>query len=499
MRVAIRADADVRTGSGHVMRCLSLADALRRQGADVTFITRALPAALAAWVGERGHAVAALPAREPQALPAGPGDEIRDAGQTLALATGADWMVVDHYQLGAAWETAARAGHHRVLAIDDLARPHDCDLLLDQNLHAAPEARYRGRVPPGCVLLLGPRHALLREGFAEARRKVAPRSGPVRRLHVFLGGMDADNVTTRVLHAIAAAGATHLPIDVVLGAQHPAKEALQALTATWAQTRCHVQTPDMVELLCRADLAIGAGGSSTWERCALGVPTLALCVADNQRELLRQASAHGLLATPDEADQRDVAALAAHVRALLGNETLRSQLSARAYEMVDGGGAERVARAMAAPALAVRRARAADCEPLRTWRNAPEVRAVSRSDAIITPEQHRAWFDRVLAADDRLLLICELSGQPVGVVRFDVDATDPECAEVSIYLVPGHQGRGLGGPVLHAAESWLRRSRPQLTWLRAHVRAGNAASRRLFEASGYAVQSCDYLKRISTT
>lgn len=485
MRIAIRADASAAVGSGHVMRCGSLADALRENGHAIDFVSRGLPVHLADDLRRRGHGLLALAS--------GPVTEAEDAAESLRRAGTPDWWVIDHYALGQPWEDAVRRGSVRLLAIDDIGRPHDTDLLLDQNLQGTPDDRYADRVPPHCTRLLGPRYALLRAEFAQARSTVAPRDGRVRRLLVFLGGMDADNVTERVLLAVRAARLPDIGVDIVVGAGHPALERLQALACKLPNARCHVQTTRMVDLMAQADLAVGAGGTATWERCALGVPTLALCIADNQRDLLDASSRAGIVYVPDSSDQGNPATLAMHLRALVGNTALRRWLSRNAYECVDGNGARRVAAAMHAGGIVTRRAVATDCDALHAWRNDPRVRGVSRNTGEIDLAAHRRWFDRVLTSPHQCLLVGEQAGEPVGVVRFDIDG---DAAEVSIYLVPQAMGRGHGGPLLLAAEDWLRREQPAVATLRAHVREDNPPSQRLFESTGYARQAADYAKRI---
>lgn len=486
MKVGIRVDASAQIGSGHLMRCLCLADQLKAGGGQVTFVGR-LPAHLSDLVARHGHRVAAL-----DACVAGVAD---DAAEAWAAAPGSDWFIVDHYGLGSDWERAVRAKGARVLAIDDLERDHDCDAVLDQNHQAAPDHRYADRVPAQCERLLGPSFALLRAEFALARHEARPRDGRVRRLLVFLGGMDADNVTSMVLRAVAAVDRDDLAVDVVVGATHPRLEEVSSLTAALRHGVCHVQTNEMARLLAAADLAIGAGGSATWERCALGVPTLGLCLAENQLNVLRRGSREGFVYFPEPADAAmDDAGLAVHLKALMDNPGLRHHLSATGMALVDGRGAGRVAaRLLAPPPVLVREATARDCDELRRWRNAPAVRAVSRNTGEISEADHRQWFDAVLASPSRHLLIGERAGRPVGVVRFDA-ASDP--AEISIYLTPDHMGRGDGAALLASAEAWLRREQPAVTRVMAHVNAGNTASHRLFERGGYELHSTQYLKRI---
>jgi UDP-2,4-diacetamido-2,4,6-trideoxy-beta-L-altropyranose hydrolase len=498
MKVAIRADATPVIGSGHVMRCLTLAGALAARGAQVHFFSRALPAHLQALVTAHGHAHTTLDVPIPASLdaPQGPWPpalqhEDASAARTALSHAAWDWLVVDHYGLDAEWESAMRPLAARLMALDDLGRRHDCDLLLDANHDPAAAQRYAPSEARGARLLLGPAYALLRPEFLALRPGVAVRAGPAHRLFVFLGGMDADNATGRVLEAVARLPAPPA-VDVVIGPAHPARAAIEAACAAHPQWSCHVQPPDIARLMAQADAAVGAGGGATLERCCLGLPTLALALAENQRRVLGPAAAAGLVLVPDGGFP-DTELLAAHIAALLHNAALRARVSAAGMEMVDGRGADRVAAALAAPAVRVRRARPDDRERLHAWRNAPAVRAVSRHPEPISPEEHRRWFDAVLAANDRVLLVGEDAQGPVGVVRFDLA---DDVAEVSIHLAPERMGQGAGAGLLQAAEAWLARERPLTAELQAEVLAGNDASMALFGRSGYLPSRQRFSKRI---
>jgi len=280
MRVAIRADASVAIGSGHVMRCLTLAEALRDTGAEVVFLCRKTPGHLGEEISRRGFELAWVGE-------ANPADETgadfceEDAAACLAvLDAGVDLLVVDHYALGKRWEQSLRAKARQLMVIDDLAnREHACDLLLDQNLLPHMDLRYEGLVPGGCHLLLGPRFALLRDEFHHLTNSPRERNR-VQHLLVFFGGSDNDNLTERALRELAGASFT---ADVVIGESNPHRREIETLCrASAGRWTLHVQTSRMAELMARADLALGAGGSSHWERCRLGLPALVVTVANNQ-------------------------------------------------------------------------------------------------------------------------------------------------------------------------------------------------------------------------
>lgn len=342
MKIAIRADADSDLGSGHVVRMMTLADALQARGCIVHFLSRRIPSHLADAIAARGHVVARLPDGNDWRTPAAPWPELaqrRDSEATMQFANDATWIIVDHYGLDHIWERSIRG---RILAVDDLGRDHDCAILLDQNFYAEPAARYK----PGTahISLVGPAYALLRPEFALARAKALRVEVPVRRILLFMGGMNDGGATLRALTAIALAGLETVAVDIVVGATHADLDEISARVAANPVWTLHVQTSDMAELMRRADMAIGAGGTATWERCALGLPAVALRLAENQRAIVLEGEREGFLVSGG--DGRDITSLAAIIRNLADNALLRTTMSRIGMALTDGTGAERVAACM---------------------------------------------------------------------------------------------------------------------------------------------------------
>jgi len=501
MRIAFRVDASVQIGSGHVMRCLTLADELARRGAQIRFVSRSLPEYLGNIVEANGYELALLDSAENDAV----FDELahaqwlgcsqaQDAENSIKALSDRvwDWLVVDHYALDRRWESRLRQAATNILAIDDIAdREHDSDMLLDQNYYVGMNARYVGKVPDHCRLLLGPRYALLREEFRRFREQVEPRKGSVQRILVFFGGMDADNYTGRAVQALAEIGVADMHVDVVIGALHPCREAIEA-ACLHHHFRCHVQTERMAELMATADLSIGAGGGATWERCCLGLPTITISTAENQRKQIVDAALEGFVYAPDLNCQFDQV-IGRHIRTLIENSGLRQLTSHNAMRAVDGKGVLRVVSNLGCSKIVIRAVRADDSESLFAWRNHPSIRAVSRNSDSINREEHRRWFTTVLNDPNRVLLIGEQNDIPVGVVRFDIQKRQ---AEVSIYLVPGNNGRGCGRDLLHRAEMWFVQHWPGINVLHADVLGANERSHQLFLSSGYEVQSTSYFKKL---
>ena len=321
LRIAFRTDASLQIGTGHVMRCLSLADALRERGAFCTFICRTHSGHLLDVAGHRGHQTLALPslATITRRLPtdtahaAWLGSEWQvDAQQTLE-AIGShkiDWLVVDHYALDYRWEQVLRPYCKNLMVIDDLAdRRHDCDMLLDQNLGRSAQD-YDGLLESHTATYIGPKYALLRPGFAQLRneslaRRVQPQ---LRHLLITMGGVDKDNATGQVLQALTTCNLpADLSITVVMGQLAPclADVKQQAAQMPWP-TQVLVGVNEMAKLMADSDLCIGAAGSSSWERCCMGLPTLLLVLADNQlpgSEALRKAGIALVLDDPHNLSQ----------------------------------------------------------------------------------------------------------------------------------------------------------------------------------------------------
>lgn len=359
MRVAIRTDASLQIGTGHVMRCLTLADALRAAGATCIFVCRSHPGNLLELIRSRGFDVRTLETL-PCATWRDEGDErgeanhadwlgaswTEDARQTREVigARPVDWLIVDHYALDARWERALRPSCLRLLVIDDIAdRPHDCDLLLDQNLGRQPED-YEKLVPAPCLILAGPRYALLRSEFAALRpyslqrRQAQP---AVRQLLITMGGVDQPNATGQVLQALRTCA---LPADcritVVMGLTAPWLQNVRELAAQmlWP-TVVVVNVNDMAQRMADSDLAIGAAGSTSWERCCLGLPTLMVVLADNQRGIasaLKQTGAVVELGLTSPA--RFAAQLTDAILQLVNNPDALGSLSLAAANVTDGCG-----------------------------------------------------------------------------------------------------------------------------------------------------------------
>ncbi len=356
MRVLFRTDASLTIGSGHLMRCLTLARALREQGHHIWFACRQHPGHLNTLIETEGFPVLAL--AEPTAPPTNGyaawlgATETEDAAAvTVAVAENSstalqafDWLVVDHYGLGATFSRAMRSICRAILQIDDLAnRPYDSDVLLDQNLLPGLSQRYVGLLPAGCQPLLGPRFALLRPefaGFTPDKRQFPAtfNAQSPARLLVFFGGSDAQNFTTLTINALQQLQDCHWLADIVIGQANPHRLLLQQLCAQDRRLTLLVQTPGMAGLMAAADLMIGAGGATHWERACLGLPAVVVALADNQLATTAYLAELGACLDLGHASALTTTTLTAAISALLADPLRRQQLSKAASQLVSPEG-----------------------------------------------------------------------------------------------------------------------------------------------------------------
>jgi len=350
MRIAFRTDSSSEIGIGHLVRCLVLADEFRRRGHECIFICGDLPGHQGAMVMEHGHQLFTL--SQNSALRNNTDIKMlldQDITETRSLITTrrVEWLVIDHYAIDERWEAGVRSEALAILAIDDLAdRVHDCDVLIDQNPFPDADKRYRNRVGPGTLLMLGPEYALLRSEFPAMRRNLDRHFEEASRLLVGFGGADPTNATERVVSALLEGLGETMEMVVAAG---PANPHFARLRGRW-EGRRHIQLHRnlkcMAEVMAEADLAIGGGGVNALERCALGLPSLTYAIADNQVIPSETLSGIGAAQFMGRIENFDSEELIKAVRQLVDNAHARASLSRKGMDLVDGFGASRAVNAL---------------------------------------------------------------------------------------------------------------------------------------------------------
>lgn len=282
-----------------------------------------------------------------------------------------------------------------------------------------------------------------------------------------------------------------LEVDFVAGADNPAWEQMQALAASRPNWRLQRFVSDFYRLMTEADLFIGAGGGTSWERAAMGLPTICIAVSNNQQangEVMATSGAHVFLGARE---QVSVEQLRQAIGFVAGNRGLRQSLAERSRQLVDGRGAQRVAAALVGAVLPVRKATQNDARLLFDGRNAEAVRRWSLDNRSIDWQAHQAWLAASLSNEQRLLLIAEAGAGPVGVLRYDLDGLS---AEVSIYLFEGRFGLGWGRALLARGEAFVMAHWPQVRTITAQVLPANRPSLSLFREAGFTQSACVFTR-----
>lgn len=469
MTIVIRADASSTIGHGHVMRCLSLAHELHDSGARCLFVSRPEDGDLRDHIARSGFEqfpIADMSANTMSAV-------------LSAVSLRPDWLVVDHYELDRQWESEMRRDVRQIMAIDDRPlRPHDCDVLLDQNLSATDAAPIDAT---GAQTLIGVEYALLQPEYRQLRREARPRSGRVRRILITFGGSDRYGLTLASLRAVIAHTGGDVQVDVVIPSTIQDRAAIEALAGESARVMIHKDLPTLAPLILAADLGIGAAGSTSWERLCLGLPSIVISLAENQVAIATALDRLGLAKWIGHA--ADAGAALPPAIATIAAGGLDEEWSRRCLGYVDGKGASRVAAVLTASASTLLRARSAEAGDearLLRWANDPVTRD-SFSRHAITAGEHHQWLQRVLSDDAARQFIVEThQGAEVGQVRFQ--GHDGEW-EVHYAVAPEFRGRRMGTPLLRAALDEFRPGHRGRVIGR--VKTSNVASQKIFQALGF--------------
>lgn len=476
--IVFRCDASPHIGTGHVMRCLTLAQKFKEKLFRVSFLS----------TQETLETVRAL--RE-SGFPVHPENKTGHA----------DWLIVDHYGLDASYESTARRWAKNIMVIDDLAdRPHDCDLLMDQT-YGRNASDYKDLVPETCKILAGVKYALLRKEFSQLRQTLDRDFSKAQRVLISFGGTNPKGATEYALSMIRGYKEKSLTLDVVTGASAATLPSVEEAVAAiendgFHKIALHLDTPHIADLMVQADLCIGAAGATSWERCCLKLPTIALELADNQKlvlENLGKAGAvynMGAIAPLKEPDFLEV------FSKYIASEPLRKNMAEKAGALCPGDGADRVfcqflkETAKSGHAVSLRFAEEEDCRTIFEWQTNPEIRKYARTPQAPSWEEHQAWLANSLNNPDRQIFVVEYDGKAAGVVRLDKEDVKQwqdlsedltaDLYEISILIDPVLQGQGIAA----AALSLLRAYEPNATLI-AEVLPDNKASHALFCHAGF--------------
>lgn len=473
--IVIRADATPQIGTGHVMRCLALAQTARARGLDVVLASRARVPWLAQRLSRENVAFIELEGDAP--VHEKPADLLAQIAACDPESRAA-WCVLDGYHFTPECQRAVRAAGYRLLVVDDYAHlsEYHADILLNPNVDVE-GLTYRGEI--GCRLL-GLNYALLRTEFRAKRDEMGERrhATHIRNLLVTLGGGDFASHLTKIVSLFALKELRGVLLRVIAGSM-PHDRIRTAFADTPARLEVLETVDDMPLLLLGTDLAVSAGGSTCLELCCLGVPFLTTVVAENQTRIAKGLAALGVA---DGLEQETL-------RRMVMDASARDRASEAGRRLVDGDGAARAVEQILRKTFRLRPVQASDSMAILAIANDSGVRRWSFSPAPITSSEHEMWFADRLSKNRGPFYVAEMEDADDIVGYFRFDRTDEDDAVISVALSSVRRGRGLGSLLIREACRRAFRDAPSLRWVTAWILSENVGSLRAFAAAGFSPHS----------
>ena len=499
MNVFFRVDASSQIGSGHVTRCLTLAKALKKQGILSKFICRSYKNNLIKKIKKENFEVFIIPnfikAKSNQSIKKNPDlnyanwiglNWIKDAEQTIDVLNKVktDWLIVDHYGLDIRWEKKVRSYTKKIMVIDDLAnRNHDCDLLLNQNLINNLKYRYKSLLPKYCSTLLGPQYALLQEEYKDLHLRVPKRIGNTKRILIYFGDTNQNNLIEMILDVFFKLKRKDINLDIVINSKNLLKKKIKQLSQKNNNIKIYSGLTSLSSLMMKADLAIGACGTTSWERCCLGLPSIVITVANHQKPIAKELNKQGSIYWLGHYDMINNRLIYDTLKNFI-DQNLESY-SAASKRITNGCGAEKVASILTLNCktkLKLRCANINDEELILNWANDPLVRANAFNSRTITKKKHKIWFySRINNLKNCIIFILETKEKvPIGQVRFEKKHRK---FYINYSLDTFARGKNIARKLLKISIRKFKKNRK--TTLVAKVKKDNISSCKVFKKIGF--------------
>lgn len=507
INVVFRADASIELASGHVMRCLTLAQELKSQNEciNITFICRSLPTPIKKLILNNDYNLYEIAGSNTlwnQDI------DIKNTRNILKTISKIDLLIVDHYFLNAIWELALKPYYKKICVIDDLAnRSHHADYLLDQTYNRK-AADYQKWLNPQCELLIGEKYILLRDEFKKNRASAIKKRKKTQKpnnILVSLGGVDNEKLNNKIISILSKAIEQGLPIKQVVVVISSYSENIidiknDAKKFKWL--KCVIDSTNIASLMIDADIAIGASGSSAWERCCLGLPTLATVLAKNQELVNNNLSEYGAIINLGESKSLDSKKVILQLNNLMHEQSKYQEMSTKSFECCDGLGTKNVADRLLSQTVILVKASIKAMPLIFKWQSLAVIRKFSRNTKKISWPEHKEWFKKSLKNPDRHLYIIKQNLKTVGVLRLDkINKKPPHLAfvegiiyEISILIAPEYQGKNLAIKALHAINEQYDNAT-----IYAYVNKSNIASQKLFKRANYVKISSEHYIRPTYT
>jgi UDP-2,4-diacetamido-2,4,6-trideoxy-beta-L-altropyranose hydrolase len=471
----IRADASLAIGSGHVMRCLALAEAWKDGGGQVIFVLSAplphLEKRLSA-EAEESHYLSGEP---------GSSEDARETARIARMHLNS-WVVIDGYHFGAEYQKILRQAGLSSVVIDDYghADRYYADIILNQNSYA--DMSFYRHYEPGTRFLLGAEYALLRREFLcrTGYKRTIPATG--RNVLVTFGGADPENVTLAVIEALKQVRVDHLQVIAVVGGMNPHFEELVHCVANHPNFSILKNVSNMPELMMWADIAISAGGTTCWELAFMGLPSILYPIADNQQPNVTDLIEKKMAISFGVGQGSESPCMADTITDLLCSKKLRTFLHKNLKNLVDGNGCLRLITNMERDCFSLRPVDKRDCRQIWKWANDPIVRNMSFHPAYIPWSDHRTWFEEKISNPRcSIFILTDWQERAVGQIRFDI--LDGE-AEVDVSIDRSLRGCGLGSYIIKEGVKKFYEL-TKIPHIHAYVRTTNISSLHSFEHANF--------------
>ena len=478
MHLYIRADADSQIGTGHIMRCIALAQAWQDRGGEVTFISRCDSEPLKQRINDEGFILISMDRICP---------DPSDIKNTLSILKNdttdqQTWLVLDGYHFTPDYQKAIRDAGMHLLIIDDMNHlPHyHADILFNQNIHA-PDLTYH--CDKDTTLLMGTRYVLLRREFLKYRNFKRQIPDRAKNILVTLGGADPDNVTLKVIEALKLLDEPDITVRIIIGPANPHQEILhQAIASARFEAELLINPPNIPELMAWADLAVSAAGSTCWELMFMALPSIILVLAENQSAVAKYLMDRKTvvnLGWMSECTREDINYAC---KSLIRDNVFRKHLSAQSRMLISGHGSSLVVESIQRGSLNLRDVTDIDRELIWHWANEEETREASYSQAQISWNEHVRWFDSVRRQKNHRFFIADDGRKkPIGQIRFEIDNKE---AIISFSVSPEARRRGYGKEILFKAVTKIF-NETNIEQVSAYVKSDNEASLRVFQKAGF--------------
>lgn len=490
MKLIIRADGDSKIGTGHIMRCIALAQGWQDQGGEVTFISRCESVSLKERIQSEGFGFIGLDHVCPDSS---------DLGNTLSIlnnggADRKDWLVLDGYHFTPDYQKAIRDAGIHLLVIDDMNHlPHyHADILLNQNIHA-PDLHYH--CDEDTTLLLGTRYVLLRREFLkyrEFKRQIPDRA---KNILVTLGGADPNNVTLKVIEALILLDEADISVRIIIGPANPHQEILRkAIASAHFEVELLINPLNVPELMAWADMAISAGGSTCWELAFMGVPMITFILAENQIPVAEGIAKEGFAINLGGFEGFNTKTTSYEIYSLIQSKERRLNMAQKGKTGIKGTSREILYDILLSSMISIRPVQEYDCELIWKWANDPDVLAASFCSDVIPLKDHKIWFySKLNDPCSNQYIGYNKDKQPIGQIRFD--KVEEREYEIDISIDKLFRARGYGTTLIRHAICALNNNL-ELDVIHAHVKFNNRASRNVFIKAGFISDNNTIIKNI---